>query len=156
MNGGSASTDPMYDLRELVRRHRVYWLVWPEHELGPSDQVVNVGFRLALMGTHDHPATPPIAGCIECQRVYADLASIARALLPGDVRQSDYHVSHFEGSLSYAGGERKDVIVTIRITARFGVAQPAGPCQSLCLEEMVARLKTLGAPQGQWREESWR
>jgi hypothetical protein len=133
-------------LREIVQRHRVYWQVWPEQAVRGS-KLVQVGFRIGLLGTHDHPQRNSIAGCPECWKVYRSLCSLAQGIVPQQERASEARIAPFDASLLYSPGrERKDVMLTIQISNR------GDPGDERRLGQIKERLLRLGAPQGTWSE----
>lgn len=150
-----AASPPQPDvarLRDLARRHKIYWVTAPTHLRNRQGEVVKVGFELYLMGTHDHPEHPPTAGCRECVKVYRHIRALARSILPTDRRDSYYWISHFDSALSYPQfGGRADVVVRIKILHRKGFDQPIDDCQKRCLREMERNLEKLGAQKGRWR-----
>ncbi len=149
----SAGPDDTTELQQLVRRHQLYWEVWPEY-LSFEGRPRQVGFRLGLLGTHDHPAHPPVPGCEECQKVYRDLVRVGRWILPKAQRDSVYRILPFEAAIAYPphGGSRQDVVLSIRIVHRTGFDLPVDACEAACLAEMKDRLRQLGAQDGSWRE----
>lgn len=142
----------VFGLRELVRRHKVYWLTSPEHLLDKEGRVVKVGFQVHVWGTHDHPGETPTAGCSECVKVYRDLRHLARSILPTDRRDSYSWISHFDSALSYPAPGRKDVEIRIKVLHRNGFDQPIDDCQRRCLREIALNLEKLGAQKGRWQD----
>jgi hypothetical protein len=133
-------------LRELIQRHKVYWQVWPQQVVRGASRV-QVGFRIGLLGTHDHPQRNPIAGCSECWKVYRSLCSVAQWLVPQPDRESEARIAPFDTTLLYSPGrERKDVMLTINIVNR------GDPDDLRCRSQIEERLRRLGAPQGTWNE----
>lgn len=149
----AATAGDTAELRQLVQSHKLLWEVWPEYLLS-NGRPLQVGFRLGLLGTHDHPAHPPAPGCDECEKVYRDLARIAGWILPREQRESVYRILPFEAAISYPphGGSRQDVILTIKVVHRSGFDLPVDACEVACLAEMRSSLRELGAQEGSWRE----
>lgn len=139
-------------LRELVRRHKIYWLTSPESLKNKAGKVVKVGFQVHVWGTHYHPKKPPTAGCSECVKVYRDLRALARSVLPTDRRDSYYWISYFDRALSHPQPGRKDVEIRIKVLHRHGFDQPIDECQRRCLREIEQSLERLGAQKGRWKE----
>lgn len=143
------------ELRELVRRHKVYWEARPEPILDEKGEVVKTGFQLGLRGTFDHPDHPIVAGNPECAEVYRDLRRIAESILPADAGDS-FHISEFDNSLDYTPSSgRKDVEVTIRIRD-WESADWIDDDETRSLRQLERQLEDLGSPEGRWREKSRR
>ena len=138
------------ELRQIVSRHKVYWQAWPELMMCGTERR-QVGFRLALFGTHDRPEAHPVAGCSECWRVYKDLHELARALFPEEERESAYHIGIFDASLVFSGS-RRDVLLTIKISHRHAFDRPVDACELRCLAEMQEKLLSLGSPRDKWSD----
>jgi len=140
-------------IRELVRRHKVYWEVRPEEDLDDADEVVKVGFQLGLRGTFEDPEDQPLAGSPECVEVYRDLRTIAESLLPPEDDDVRFELGGSASALDYTPSSgRQDVEVMIKIQ-RPGVPDYAiDEAERHSLELLKQRLKDLGVPQGRWRE----
>jgi len=134
------------ELRERVRRHKIHWQAWPEYHVRGSERQ-HVGFRLGLLGTHDRPSTRPIFGCPESWKVYTSLHELARWILPEE-GESDLQVSVDSASLMVQG-DRRDIMVTIKISQRHGFDQPVDAREVQCLATLKERLLELGARQDQ-------
>jgi hypothetical protein len=135
------------ELRDRVRRHKIHWQAWPEYHVCGSERR-QVGFRLGLLGTHDRPSTRPISGCPESWKVYTSLHELARWVLPQEQGEGDLQVSVDDASLVYQG-DRRDIMVTIKIARRQGFDQPVDARDVRCLAAMEERLLGLGALQDQ-------
>src|SRR5262245_56745069 len=58
-------------ISDTFQRHQVCYEVWPEN-LVVNRQLVKVGFALELEGTHEHPGSEVLPGCVHCQDVFTD------------------------------------------------------------------------------------
>lgn len=134
------------ELRDRVRRHKIHWQAWPEYHVDGSERR-QVGFRLGLLGTQDRPSTRPVAVCPESWKVYTSLRELARWVLPEEEGESDLLVSVDDASL-VSEGDRRDIMVTIKIAHRRGVDRPVDAREMRCLADIEERLLQLGAPQG--------
>lgn len=141
-------------IRELVRRHQVYWEVRPEEDLDAADEVVKVGFQLGLRGTFEHPEDPPLAGAPECVDVYRDLRAIAESLLPAAEGEIGFELGGSPDALDYTPSSgRQEVEVMIKIQRRDEAGDDSiDAAEQDSLEKLKRRLKELGVPQGRWRE----
>jgi len=140
-------------IRELIRRHKVYWEVRPEEDLDDADEIVKVGFQLGLRGTFEGAADSPLAGGPECVEVYRDLRTIAESLLPAAEDDVRFDLGGSASALDYTPSSgRQDVEVTIRIQRPDEPDHGIDDAERQSLELLKQRLKELGVPEGQWRE----
>ncbi len=142
------------ELIERTKRYRVCWEVKPEYAYidGSPDARREIGYCVTLYGTHDHPRVPPSPGCPECVPVREALAAIIEFVRPDETHASHYDVHINHQSLEYAKArrERPDVSATLTILHRSGVSRPVDDCEDKCLREILDKLRTLGAHEGQW------
>ena len=141
-------------LKELVKRFRVCWEVWPEY-IVVEHQKRQIGFVLEICGTHEPGIEHPTPGCEHCQRVFAGLQEISMHIMPREQRPSVYEVQAYDHALRYAPKRRNraDVILALNIRHRTGFERPVDECEVRCLTEMKQRLRELGASEGQWKEQ---
>lgn len=137
--------------RGLVRKYRICWEVSPEYAYVDGERR-EIGYVVGLYGTHDEVHRTPSPGCPECAPVQRALESIVAHVVPGEGRDSFYDVVVNRSSLQYSKsrGERPDVSATISILHRKGVNRPIDECESVCLKEIVAKLREVGACEGRW------
>lgn len=133
------------ELRDRVQRHKIHWQAWPEYHVDGSERR-QVGFRLGLLGTQDRPSMRPVAGCPESWKVYTSLHELARWVLPEEEGESDLQVSVDDASL-VSEGDRRDIMVTIKIAHRRGFDRPVDAREMRCLADIEERLLELGAPE---------
>jgi hypothetical protein len=134
-------------LEELAKLHHVAFELTPAVVSKLSEGMKTVGYDLTLAGTHgDQGAALPSPGCPRCARVWADLAEIARVILPPSDRASSYDIRPFDHSLHMAPVRhmRPDVELVIEVRHRSGYFQPPDACESECVKEMVEDLHKLG------------
>ena len=139
-------------LKELVQRHQVCFESYPIWHVPAGGGKIAVGYELDLIGTHDHPAHPAIAGCIECRPVYLALVTLAQAIMPPNGRASRYVIEPYDVALHFSPRRkmRKDVIVAVDIVHRQQFDRSVDECEIGCLHEMQEKLKALGAKPYQW------
>jgi hypothetical protein len=150
-------------LVELAQEHKAVYEVHPAVSVA-SGQSVQVGFDIELYGTHGaavleghEPAPSP--GCERCVRVWHDLRDVASAVLPPDDRASRYEIVSFDHSLHYDRKrkprptiDRPDVKLLIELRHRDVYNRPVDPCESLCLDEIKAALRSLGVQEQTWSD----
>jgi len=136
-------------LREIVKRCRVSWRVYPESVTTRDHHTPQVGFQLQLRGLHP-PGSHPAPGCDLCREVYSELKEIAAWILPQEKRQSTYDMLSFDSSFHYDPAPRSAAYVelTILIRHREGYERPVDECEIRCLKEMEEHLRELGASRG--------
>jgi hypothetical protein len=146
--------DESRELRELIRKHKVCWEVWPEYHIDREGKKIQIGFELDLIGTHYQPRHTPEPGCAECVKVYDDLKRIAYWIMPKEERDSWYEVGVFDASIHYSAQRRfrGEITLPIKILHREGFNRPTDACEVRCLNEMEEKLQALGAHRGSWPE----
>jgi hypothetical protein len=139
------------ELCQLVQRYRVCWEVLNEYVLQLDHSKEQVGFSLELSGTHPEGVVHAEPGCAHCRDVYHGLKKIASWITPKEVRPSFYVIEPFDSAIRYEPPHenRPDVVLKIKILHRAGFA-PVDACEVQCLNEMVERLKEIGARNGPW------
>ena len=145
------STKTKKELRELIRRHKVYWEVRPEPVLNERDRVVKTGFQLGLRGTFENPGHPLVAGDPEYREVYRDLRQIAEGVLPSDDAEPNWRFGVYENAIDYTPSSgRMDIEVLIKIVSDDS-RDHVDEGELRTLAEMKQKLRDLGAPRGRWR-----
>ena len=134
------------ELRDRVRRHKIHWQAWPEYHVEGAERR-QVGFRLGLLGTNDHPSTRPVAVCPESWKVYTSLRELARWVLPEEEGEGDLQVS-VDDAFLVRGGDQRDIMVTIKIGHRRESDRAVDAREMRYLADIEERLIQLGAPQG--------
>jgi hypothetical protein len=146
---GSASTlsDIEQHLRELVEKHTVRYEVNLLQDL-MGDRVVDAGFEIDLLASHDHGSTRFTPGCSLCVSTFQDLREIATWILPKERRDSEYIIDGFDNGLHMTPRHRMhpEVLLALRIEHRVNKRQPIDNCERRCLDEMEAALRKLGVP----------
>jgi hypothetical protein len=105
----------------------------PEYVAG-DERPRPVGYVIEISATHDDPHVAPVAGCPACAAPLATLEEI----------------------VAYRRrGNRPEVRATILVEHGEGFDRPIDACEQRCLDEIVSRLKQLGACEGQWRPQGW-
>lgn len=144
--------------------HKVVFEARPVYAIDDDDRRIQIGFDIEICGTHgqgvlDGHEPQPAPGCERCVAVFQDLVDIARAVLPPEDRPTGYYVEPFDHSLHYfskrkpaPNRERPDVQLNIEVRHREGFNREVDPCESRCVQEIIAGLRTLGAQEGTWNE----
>jgi hypothetical protein len=156
----SLQPEKLRRLHALVNENKVAYEVHPANSMATGRRVV-VGFDVELYAKHgsqegnEHPPSP---GCERCFQVWEHLHEIAAAVLPPNDRKSLYRIEEFRPALSYdpkrqQGRDRgrPDVELVLTIRHRGEYNAEVDPCEQLCVDEIVASLKSLGLQEGTWR-----
>jgi hypothetical protein len=134
-------------LEELAKLHHVAFELTPAVVSKISEGLKTIGYDLTLAGTHgDQGNALPSPGCSRCGSVWADLAEIARVVLPPSDRASSYDIRPFDHSLHMAPVRhmRPDVELVIEVRHRRGYFEAPDACETECVKEMVEDLRALG------------
>jgi len=140
-------------VRELVHRYKVCYDISPEYGTIPGG-VRPIGFEIELAGTHDHDPRVPLPTCEECARVAVALRAIAQEAIPDSSRSLVFSVRapriahHFTPKHE----NRPDLTTTISVLHQDGVQKPIDELETRGRDEVVARLRGLGVPEGSWHE----
>jgi hypothetical protein len=160
---GTPSRTEVKHLRDLVGEHKAVFEVRPAYSVYTGERM-QVGFDVELCGTHsqavlDGHESSPTPGCERCVRVWEDLREIASAALPAEDRPSGYYIEAFQPAISYYTKrrprptvDRPDIELVIEIRHRQGFNREVDPCESRCLQDILATLKSLGVQEGTWNE----
>jgi hypothetical protein len=150
-------------LRQLIAKHKVVFEIRPTYVIYEGERL-QVGFDVELYGTHSQAVLEgreeqPIPGCERCEQVWKDLREIATAALPPDDRPTGYYVESFDHSLRYSpkrrartGRDRPDVELLIEVRHREGFNRDVDPCESKCVQDIVAALRALGVQERTWND----
>ena len=133
------------DLRDLVTRHGVRYEVCPHYEMTHGEKMM-VGFDLELSGTHDHGHARLSPGCPSCDETYADLKTMAEAILPPEDRATDYEILPFDHALHISPHHpaSAEVLLSLRVEHKQHYFSPVDECEESCLKEMLDKLAALG------------
>jgi hypothetical protein len=141
----STPTDAEQALRKLVELHTVrYEVYYQQGKVG--DELVETGFQLNLLASHDHGLTSLTPGCPLCISTFNDLRTIATWILPKERRPSEYTIEPFDSALRMDSVHkmRPEVQLAIKIEHRGKKDQPLDDCEWRCLGDMEAALERLG------------
>jgi hypothetical protein len=139
------------EIRELIKRYKVCWEVWPEWIVNNS-HLDKMGFELELLGTHAEGTEHVTPGCDACVEVYKALWKVAKHVIPqGGNLPTEFEIEPYEPALRYASirRNRPDVLLEMKIVHRVGLG-PIDDCERHCLQLMQIRLDALGAYRGRW------
>lgn len=141
----SISRDTAQQLRELVEKHTIRYEVYFDLD-NVGGHIVQTGFELDLLASHDHGLTRFTPGCDLCKSTFHDLHEIAMWIMPRDQRDSEYVVEPFDRGL-YMDAKHKlrpEVRLAIKIEHRGQKGRPLDACEWRCLGDMEDSLQELG------------
>lgn len=143
--------DDLEALRQLVRQYRIHWTSSPEYAVD-RDALHPIGFNVELSATHGQVAHPPSPGCPECLPVMRALDTISEFVLPKGERASFYEV-RINGAHEFPRGARGEPEMTSLVTIlhRGDPNLPPDECEKRCRDEILSKLRLLGAREGAWR-----
>ncbi len=133
-------------LAALVAERGVAFEVWPDDEV-VAGEILHTGLRVELLAPSKHAAGCQFTQRLACPTVFADLALIARSVLPRAVRDSTYvldgfdHALHVDPDRHFEG----DVRLTIHVRHRDGSHRDVDDCQRQCVREISRALRDIGA-----------
>ncbi len=149
MNDGTREEE----LRELVQAHRVCFECSTDLS-AYTGEVKPVGFVVLVFATDEDPADEPSPGCELCVPVEAALDKVVKYVLPDEKDRSTLFDVSFSHAISYDKKRhaRPDRTAMIEILHRNGANEPIDACERRCRDEIVGRLKGLGACERTWHE----
>lgn len=139
-------------LRDIVRKHRVCYEVWPEYLL-VHGRKTQVGFALELYGRTAAGGGPEAPDRVACEEIYREMKRIAEWITPTEPRATRHQVEPFDSAWHAAPARDLEPEVALRLSLlhRHGFDQPVDDCERRCLAEMVASLERLGIAKGRYR-----
>lgn len=140
-------------LRDLVHAHRVCFEVTTDLSAF-TGELKPVGFAVSVFATDEDPTHEPSPGCELCVPVEATLHKIIDYVLPSATDRTTHFDVGFSHAISYDHKRhaRPDRTAMIEILHRNGVNEPIDDCERRCRDEIVRRLKSLGACERSWSE----
>lgn len=133
-------------LARLVSERRVGFKVWTDSAV-VGGELVQTGLRVELLAPSRHEDGCRYSNWLACPAVFADLATIARAVLPTAIRDSGYFLDGFDRCLHIDPKRHfeEDVLLAIHVRHRGSLQEPVDECQRRCTREITAALSRLGA-----------
>jgi hypothetical protein len=140
-------------LRNLVRKHRVCWEVWPLFYSDNTGNKVQIGFDLEIFGTHSNEEQTLEPGPQESAEILRDLKKVAESIIPKEQQYCRSEIQVFDNLIQFSPLRRfrDDFTVGIKITHRSGYDRPVDACEIECLKQIQENLHKLGAQKGRWR-----
>lgn len=142
------------ELRNLIRRHRVCWEVWPLFYLDKNGNKVQIGFDLEIIGTHSEGQQVLEPGSQESAEILQDLKTVAESVIPQEKLRCRSEIQVFDNLIQYSPLRkfREDFTVGVKITHRSGYDRPVDECEVQCIRQIEEKLKELGAQKGHWKD----
>lgn len=146
----SDELDDLDALRQLVRQYRMHWASAPEYAVA-GDVLQPIGYNIELSAAHARHAHAPSPGCPECVPVLEALQRVSEFMLPKEERNAYYEVNLRPAhEFSKNGGGQPEMTSRVTILHRGDPNRPPDPCETRCRDEILAKLKVIGAPEGAW------
>ena len=132
-------------LKTLVRKHDVYFQVWPEF-LASNGNKIRVGVEVDLCGAIDTAEPHFCPGCPRCEQTYSDLREIAEWVQPDPVEGAITQILAFDHAIHLGRGSRArpEVILVIHISNLHGFDGGPDPSQDRYVHNLRGRLATIG------------
>jgi hypothetical protein len=133
-------------LRTLAAERDVGYEVWRDDTV-VGEEIVHTGLNVELLAPSKHVDGCQYSDRLACPAVFADLATIARAVLPRAIRDSAYSLDGFDHSLHIDPHRHfeGDVRVTVHVRHRDGSRGSIDDCQRECVREISSALERIGA-----------
>lgn len=142
-----ASTDDLAEVRSLVRQHDMRFVTGREQAV-VGGHLRTIGLQLEVSGVYNHVDHPVLPGSEECQPLIAALERVVAEVIPKEHRRSRYEVNVPHAGLGYTSGGQPEITATVGILHGDKINDPVDACEVRCLNEMVSKLRRLGAKEG--------
>ncbi len=145
-------SDGTAELRQIVKKHKVYWILQELININDKGDKTKNGFALYLVGTHDE-----ISDGGKTSEIFKNLDRIARWILPEENAEVRIEIREIESAFFYLPGDdrdedRKNHVVSLRVLHREGFHRPIDKFQIEATKEMEKKLKRIGSPKDRWKQ----
>jgi hypothetical protein len=142
------------ELKETVKRHKVYWIVQELINMNEKGDKIKNGFVLYLVGTRDEFSDEGKAA-----EIFKNLYRIARWIMPKENPEVRFEIREHDSVFFYVPGDdrdkdRKNHVVSLRVLHHEGFHRPIDKFQIEATKEMENRLKNIGSPKDHWKQSS--
>lgn len=125
-------------MRELVRAHHVRFSSQPLR----SADMIPIGFVIDIFASPSEAPHLVVPGCELCPPVRSALRALVHHALPNGPRT--FFEVHFPISVAYHDSEGQ-LSASIEVLHQSGANAPLDDCENACRDEIVRRLRALGA-----------
>ncbi len=140
------------ELKQIVKNHKVYWIVQEIINVNEKGDNVKNGFLLALAGT-----LREVSDESNTSELFANLERIARWIMPKENPQVRFEIKQLDSEFFYLPGDDRDLnrrnfVVSLHVLHHQGFNRPIDKYRIEAVKEMENKLKTIGSPKERWKE----
>jgi hypothetical protein len=148
------SSKEISQLKQIVKKHKVYWIVQEMINTNDKGDKVKNGFVLALVGTRDK-----VSGKSKTSEIFNNLDRIAQWIMPKENPEVRFETQRHNSIFFYIPGDdrdedRRNVVVFLLVWHREGFHRPIDKYQIEAVKEMEKKLKSIGSPKDRWKGSS--
>jgi hypothetical protein len=148
------TSEEIAQLRQVVKKHKVYWMVQELVNTNEKGDKVKNGFVLALVGTNYEVSDED-----KPSEIFGNLERIAEWLMPKENPEVRFQIKRHDSAFFYVPGDdrdptRRNFVVSLRVLHRAGFHRPIDKYQIQAIKEVEKKLKTLGSPKQGWKGSS--
>lgn len=139
-------------LKQIVKKHKVYWIVQEIINVNKRGDKVKNGFVLALVGTPHK-----IADQSKTTEIFENLDRIAQWIMSKENPEVRFQIKEHDNLFVYLPGDdrdenRRNFVLSLRVLHREGFHRPIDEYQIEAIKEMEKKLKNIGSPKDRWKE----
>ena len=148
------SNKEISQLKQIVKKHKVYWIVQEMINTNEKGDKVKNGFVLALVGTRQK-----VSDKGKTSEIFDSLDRVAQWIMPKENPEVRFETKRHNSIFFYIPGDdrdedRRNVVVSLWVLHREGFHRPIDKHQTEAVKEMEKRLKSIGSPKDRWKESS--
>ena len=152
-------TEPLMDanqeiahLKQIVKRHKVYWIEQEIININESGDKVKNGFVIHLVGTHDEVSDEG-----KTSEIFKNLDLIAQWIIPKENPEVRFEIREHDSVFFYLPGddrdeERRNHVISVRVLHHKGFYRPNDKFQIEATKEMEKKLTNIGSPKDRWKQ----
>lgn len=140
------------ELKQIVKRHKVYWIEQEIINMNESGDKVKNGFVIHLVGTHDEASDKDTAS-----EIFKNLDRIAKWIIPKENPEVRFEIREHDSVFFYLPGDdrdedRKNHVISVRVLHHKGFQRPIDKFQIEATKEMEKKLTNIGSPKDRWKQ----
>lgn len=140
------------ELKQIVKKHRVYWIEEEIIDIDESGNKVKNGFVIHLVGTHDE-----VSGEGKPSEIFKNLNRIAQWISPKENPEIRFEILEYDSVFFYLPGDdrdedRKNHVMSVRVLHHKGFHRPTDKYQIEAIKEMEKKLTNIGSPKDRWKQ----
>ena len=144
--------DNIAGLKQIVKQHKVYWILQDLININEKGDKIKNGFVLYVVGTRGE-----VSDEIKTSDILNSLHRIARWIMPEENPQVRFEIHDIDSAFFYLPGDdreegRKNHVVSLKVLHREGFHRPIDKVQIQATKEMEKKLKKIGSPKDRWKQ----